>query len=215
MKNLVLLPGWTRSERSYRGLINTCPKDYKLTVVLHEQVCPKGHVEDFLINFPKFLKERKLNKIILVGHSLGGALAMEFVLKYPQMVEKLILIDSAGVYGAENIFEISRNFIKNIFLTGRGRAKLWLGFRNSASLISKLPMHLKLGHYAFKIDLQAHGHKIKVPTTILWGERDHLTPLWQGEKLHQAIPNSKFIVLKDMYHDWILPHPEFFWQSII
>lgn len=214
MKNLVLLPGWTRSEQSYRGLINSCPKEYQLTVVLHEQVCPKGHIEDFLTNFPKFLKERKLNKIILVGHSLGGALAMEFVLKYPQMVEKLILIDSAGVYGAENIFEISRNMLQNLFATGRGKSKIWLAFKNSASLVSKLPMHLKLGRYAFKIDLQERGHKIKIPTTILWGEKDHLTPLWQGERLHELIKDSKLIVLKDMDHDWILHSPELFWKNV-
>ena len=214
VKNLVLLPGWTRSERSYRGLINSCPKDYKLTIALHEKVCPKGHIEDFLINFPKFLKEKGLNKIILAGHSLGGALAIEFTLKYPQMVDKLILIDSAGVYGRENIFELSKNFLKNIFLTGRGKAKLWLAFRNSANLVRKFPMHLKLGNYAFKVDLQAHGSKIQVPTVILWGEKDHLTPLWQGEKLHKVMPHSKFIVLKNMYHDWILPHPELFWQNI-
>lgn len=76
-------------------------------------------------------------------------------------------------------------------------------------------MHARLGHYAFRIDLQNQGHKIQTTTIILWGDKDVLTPLWQGQKLHQAIPNSSLVILPNEPHDWLVYSPQLFWQNIV
>lgn len=212
-KNLVLLPGWTRREKSYQGLINSCPKDKKIIVISYERIIPEGHIEDFLVNFKNFLDQRGLKKISLIGHSLGGALALEFTLKYPHMIERLYLVDSAGVYGREDFFQLSNNVLKNLFSSGSTKIRSFL--KNSPQFISKLKMHARLGHYAFRIDLQDHGHKIQTPTIILWGDKDILTPLWQGRKLHQAIPNSSLVILPNEPHDWLVYSPQLFWRNIV
>ncbi len=209
---LVVLPGWTRSERSYKRLVDSAPKGYKVIVANHHEIIPTGNIDDFIDQFVSFLKARNLNKVSLIGHSLGGAMAMEFAMHYPEMVDKLYLVDSAGVYGQETIFELSNNLLRNLFT--RGHTKLVKFFTNSGYLIRKLPMHIKLGRYAFKVDLKEQGSKIKNYTIIMWGEKDVLNSLWQGRALQKAIPRSKLIVLKDQGHDWIVYSPHLFWQNI-
>lgn len=147
-----------------------------------------------------------------MGHSLGGALALEFAYHQPQMVERLFLVDSEGVYGAENIFQLTSNFFRSH--TSHVRRKAVENIKAIYRIARKLMLHLRLAHYAHHIDLQKEAREMKVPTTILWGEQDHLTPLWQGQALHQAIPGSKLIILKEMDHDWILHSPELFWENV-
>lgn len=56
-----------------------------------------------ILEFVEFLREFirkeliKYGEIILVGHSLGGYIACEFVIKYPTLVRKLVLVDSSGM----------------------------------------------------------------------------------------------------------------------
>jgi len=75
-------------------------------------------------------------------------------------------------------------------------------------------LHLRLAQFAHNIDIQRQAQELKTPTVIIWGEKDRIVPLWQGQKLHELIPNSKFLILKDMDHDWVIYNPEKFWQNI-
>ena len=50
------------------------------------------------------------------------------------------------------------------------------------------------------IDLKDRLCKIKIPTTIIWGEKDRITPLTDARKLHSAIPGSNLVTIKDAGH---------------
>ncbi len=56
---------------------------------------PTNTYEDMVADLLGFVTENKLNKVILMGHSMGGKVAMLFALKYPEFVDKLIVIDIA------------------------------------------------------------------------------------------------------------------------
>jgi pimeloyl-ACP methyl ester carboxylesterase len=49
--------------------------------------------------------------------------------------------------------------------------------------------------------------RVKIPTTIIWGRQDKLTPLWQGRKLAASIPNATFEVVNDWTHNPYRTHP--------
>ncbi len=82
-------------------------------------------------------------------------------------------------------------------------------------MIKRPTYHFNLLNYMRKLDLTSTAQNIKSSTIIIWGEKDYMVPLWQGEKLHELIKGSKLIVLKGMDHDWILHSPELFWQNIV
>lgn len=193
MKNLVIFGGWARNEISYQGLINNAPAGWKVYYISNPELLPN-------------------KRFYLLGHSLGGALALEFVCHHPDMVEKLFLVDSEGIYGQESLAQTVKNFFQTHALHGRKKAH-----ENIKALFRTLRrpiLHYKLAHFAHHADMKEKAKRIKVSTTILWGEKDHLTPLWQGERLHKLIKGSKLVVLKDMDHDWILHSPYLFWKNV-
>lgn len=190
--NLVVFCGWGRSSSSYKKLTQTAPKDWRIFFVTH----------------PDEVSE----KACILGHSVGGALAIEFTFHYPQRVKKLFLVDSEGIYGQENLLKLIHNFLKTH--TVQVKKKMVDNIRLIFRMLKKPKLHYKLANFGHHANLLKESQGIKVPTTIIWGEKDYLTPSWQAEKLHQLIPNSKLVILKDMDHDWILHSPQLFWENI-
>lgn len=211
VKNLVIFWGWTRNEKSYQRLIDTAPKEWEIMPISYEQLMPHGNINVFKENLLKFLKDNNLEKFYLMGHSLGGALAIDFAAYFSEKIQQLYLLDSEGVYDAQPISQA----VKAIFNWHHKYRSFSDPRWASIQRILRHPiLHARLGYHAHFIDLQQEASKLKVPTTIIWGANDKLTPISQGKKLHQLIVNSKFISLKDEGHDWILYNPELFWKKI-
>lgn len=209
----LLLPGWTRSKHSYSKLISLAPQNSKIMIVSYEEIVPNGDLQLFDNGLLKVIAKFANKKVNLVGHSVGGALAIEFTVQHPRLVNRLILIDSAGVPGNENPIQLGWKLFRNLLMFGS--KKLAESVLNVPRLLKQYRLYTQLGLYAHKADLQSQVQKIGNQTLILWGEKDCLTPLWQGKRLHNMIPHSKLVVLKGMDHDWILHAPEKFWESVI
>lgn len=208
-KSIVLLPGWTASEKFYSRLIHITPPGYSVFIPKYSELLKEGRLEGFNDGLIDFFNRQQLTKVILLGHSLGGALAVEFAAAHPERVEKLFLTNSAGVYGGEGVVKAIWNVLRNydkqkdkrIYYIGKGLLTFFKEFK----------LQFMLGRYAIKADLKNRAKNIKIPTTLIWGEKDCVTPLWQGQELHRLIPNSEIVALKDEDHNWILHSPEKFW----
>ncbi len=178
----------------------------------------KTHLYDFwksLINQP----------VILVGASMGGATAIDFTLTYPEVVEKLILIDSAGLTGGSPMSKLMfppLDYLATEFLKNR---KIRQNISRTAYKNKQLAtedalfcgaLHLEMpnwnkaliaftksgGYQAFKAkQLQ----EIKQKTLILWGDEDKILGTKDAHKFQRAIPNSTLIWIQDSGH---VPHLE-------
>jgi len=160
--------------------------------------------------------------VILVGASLGGAVALDFVLHYPSWVRSLVLIDSVGFSGS---FPIGQELPQPLIEFGAD----WLHFRKRAALttLSALPMadpilvdalrcsllhqempgwkaaiasFTKSGGYA---NLGARIAQVQHPTLILWGEADDVLGTDDAIKFEQSIPDSLLIWIREARH---VPH---------
>jgi len=209
---LIIFGGWARSPKSYENLISSAPLGWKVLVVPHQELMPVSDASKLNKNILRFLEKHNLSRINLLGHSLGGSLALEFAYANHNNVKRLFLVDSEGIFGNETIFEVGRNFFKSHLL--HTSKKILENIRSIARIVRKPVMHMSLAKHAHRIDLQTEAKSIKVPTTILWGEKDRLTPLWQAQRLHRLIKESRLVVLKNMDHDWILHFPEGFWNNL-
>lgn len=211
VKVVLLIGGFSRLVGDYSKLVALAPDKFEVKVLPVKEIT-SGSLDEARTNILKFLKEQGLKKVILVGHSLGGVIALDFSFHYPGKVERLILANSEGIPGHESLSELIQNFFKT------GRVRLESDLRQDLGMtleIFKNPLKsLQLVKQAYSTDLQQEAKKIKVPTILLWGDQDYLTPLWQGEALNWLIPKSKLIVLPGFDHDWLIHSPQRLWDVV-
>lgn len=165
--------------------------------------------------------------VILVGASMGGAAAIDFTLTYPEVVQKLVLIDSAGFAAGSAMGKLmfppldrlATEFLRNPRVR-RSISRAAYKNKSLASVDAQLcaAMHLNMpgwnqaliaftksgGYTSFKDKLM----HIQQPTLILWGENDRILGIADANKFQQAIPHSKLIWIKDCGHVPHLEQPE-------
>lgn len=147
--------------------------------------------------------------VVLIGHSFGGQLSIRFAATYPQKVDRLILIDSAGIRDMRPLKRLKRGVFWLLAKAGRifhsvpwARSALYKLARErdyfEASPVLRQTMQNVLNDQVTE-DL----HLITLPTLILWGARDQATPLFLGHCLHAGIVGSQLHVIPEARHS---PH---------
>ena len=177
-----------------------------------------------------FLKELKISKAHIVGLSQGGAIALQFTIDNPEMVDKLILVDSAGL-GAKVSFWalIGTIWMNNFpsFQANRFNSPFILHKPTNRdpnhSLYSIAVLKEKGGKNAFR---QGRGsavtkisiellQQIKNETLIIWGENDKLFPIEYGEMATKFISNSKFHSIQNAGHLPLMDQPAIFNKTLM
>jgi 2-hydroxy-6-oxonona-2,4-dienedioate hydrolase len=179
---------------------------------------------DFLYGF---MRTQKIAKATLAGNSLGGWIALDFALQHPEMVEKLVLVDAAGIS-----FESAPPTV-NLNPASIDDTKKVLGvvFYNQAMVTdlaaaAVFARHLKDNDGytirrildGFTTTNQLEDTKLSsvhVPTLVVWGANDALLPLSMGERLHAGIGGSKLIAIKECGHVPELEKPEEFDRALL
>jgi pimeloyl-ACP methyl ester carboxylesterase len=166
----------------------------------------------------------------LVGHSLGGGVAMQFSYQFPEMIERLVLVSSGGL-GPE-VSPVLRaaalpgadTFITATAAVGQrvgptiGRALSAVGLRPNADVAEVLRGYGTLTdavrRAAFLGTVRAvigtGGQRVNatdrlylaeaVPVLIVWGARDRIIPAHHGEEAHRHIPGSRLEIFEDVGH---------------
>ncbi|BAZ42168.1 alpha/beta hydrolase fold protein [Calothrix sp. NIES-4101] len=163
--------------------------------------------------------------VILVGASMGGAAAIDFTITYPEIVEKLILIDSAGLAGGSPLvkfmFSPLDTWLTNFLRSPKVRQNISrAAYKNKelASIDAQLcaALHLELPNWnTALIDFTKSGGysafrfkelmNIQQETLILWGDSDKILGTKDAARFKRAIPNSELIWIQDSGH---VPHLE-------
>ena len=88
-RTLVVLTGWARDHHSYKKLIQSAPNDWQILVPSYNKLGLHKGIDTFGKNLSSFVKAQN-SPVSILGHSLGGALAIHFVASYPGKIEKLL-----------------------------------------------------------------------------------------------------------------------------
>ena len=169
-------------------------------------------VEDLVFHTVDVLDALGLDRVDVVGLSLGGWLAAELALRHPSRVGRLILVDAAGtrVPGVER---------GDLFLSTPAKARQLLfadpGSELARTLVPDAPLPERLevalrGREA-AARLIWHPHRmhrklterlwrITAPTLVVWGADDRLIPLPYGEAYARGIPGAKLVTLEGCGH---------------
>ena len=162
--------------------------------------------------------------MILAGASMGGAAAIDFALTYPDAVESLVLLDSAGFAVGPAMGKLmvppldswATAFLKNPGVRRRisqqaycDRALVTPDAELCAALHLQMPnwkealiAFTKSGGYNF---LSNWIQKIECPTLVVWGEQDKILGTKDASRFEQTIPNNQLIWIPECGH---VPHLE-------
>jgi 2-hydroxy-6-oxonona-2,4-dienedioate hydrolase len=172
-----------------------------------------GTYVDFL---DKFLAELKVERASLVGNSMGGWIAALYALKHPSKVERLVLVDAAGLAPPKE-FDLAALSGLNPSTREGMRQLAGMVFFNRAmqtdaavDLLLTQRLSAGDGHTIQSLAESIHRSEdmldgrlaaLKQPTLIIWGREDGLTPLArEGEKFRQGIPHAQFVVFEQCGH---------------
>ncbi|MBA3866071.1 MAG: alpha/beta fold hydrolase [Solirubrobacterales bacterium] len=166
----------------------------------------------------------------LVGHSLGGGVALQFTYQFPEMVERLVLVSSGGL--GPDVSPILRAAAlpgADLFISATagigaqagsllGSAFGKLGLRPSADVAEVARGYASLAdperRKAFLATLRAvvgtEGQRVAaldrlylaeaLPLLIIWGDRDPIIPVAHGEETHRQLPGSRLEVFPGVGH---------------
>jgi len=97
VKQLLILPGWDGTKKTWQDFINIAQKDYQVICLelpcFGNEPCPNKiwGIEDYANFVSKKIKELNLIEPILLGHSFGGQVAAYLAINNPKLISKLIL----------------------------------------------------------------------------------------------------------------------------
>lgn len=189
--------------------------------------------ENIKIHLYHFWKNTIKQPVILVGASMGGAAAIDFTLAYPNAVEKLVLLDSAGLAKQPAIGRfmfppldyLATEFLRNSKIRQSISQAAYFD-KSFASLDAQVcaALHLKCQdwHKSLVAFTKSGGYgsfankisEIKQETLIIWGKQDKILGTKDATRFAQGIPHSKLVWIDNCGHVPHLEKPETTAQEI-
>ncbi len=171
-------------------------------------------VENYSEIVSGFITKLGLEKVVIIGHSFGGRVAIKIASKIPNFLKGMVLVDSAGFVDRTFSNKLKRIIAKPLrpifklkpFHELRKSIYRLIGSEDYVMTPQLRETYLK----AIGEDLSEALKKIETPTMIIWGAQDKDTPVKFAHKIKDIIKNSKLVILKDAGHFSFLDKKEEF-----
>jgi 2-hydroxy-6-oxonona-2,4-dienedioate hydrolase len=216
---LLLLHGLFGALSNFADLVEHFKTKYKVIVpilplldldIFHTTVSGlEKHVQGFI-------EARGYTDIHLLGNSLGGHIALAHVLKHPEKIKSLILTGSSGLfengmgdsYPKRGDYEYIRKKTELTFYDPAMATKELVDevfeITNNRLKVIKI---LALAKSAIRSNLGDELNQIKLPTLLIWGNNDTITPPFVGREFNKLIPNSELYFIDKCGHAPMMETP--------
>lgn len=154
----------------------------------------------------EWMNARGIERAHLVGHSMGGQLSIHLAARCPERVDRLVLVDAAGVPRPLSLGELVRFAAEAVPLWRWGDPRFLPVIARDA--LSAGPWTLLQGiAHVLGDDVRPLLPQIQAPTLIVWGERDGLVPLTSAWEMRRNIPDAQLAVLRGASHNPMVDRP--------
>tara|TARA_B100000287_G_C20460144_1_gene713051 strand:- start:11 stop:775 length:765 start_codon:yes stop_codon:yes gene_type:complete len=173
-------------------------------------------LSEFLYEFIAF---KRLKNVILLGNSMGGHIGLLFAKKHPELLDGLIITGSSGLYennmGDKYPNRENYNWIKSkteeVFFDSKIATKELVDeVFDTVNDRNKLIRTLALAKSAIRHNMANDLPKMKIPTAIIWGNQDTVTPPDVAKEFHKLLPNSNLYWIDKCGHVPMMEHPQEF-----
>jgi len=209
---LILLHGLFGALSNFADLIEHFKKSHKVVVpllplfeldIFHTTV---GGLAKYV---QKFIDHQGYENIHLLGNSLGGHVALVYVLKHPEKIKSLILTGSSGLfengmgdsYPKRGDYDYIKRKTEVTFYDPATATKELVDevFEITNNRIKVIKI-ISLAKSAIRNNLGDEISQINVPTLLIWGNNDTITPPFVGQEFNKLMPNSELYFIDKCGH---------------
>ncbi len=199
------------SERGYQAVVPLLP--------LYTMPLATTSVTSLTKYLRKFIDHKGYGKVILVGNSLGGHIALLFEKLFPERVAGIVLTGSSGLYESAMGNSYPRRGDRN-YIAERVRDVFAVKEVATDELIDqvfdtvndrmKAIKTLAISKSAIRHNMAEDITKFNVPVCLVWGRQDAVTPPDVAEKFHELLPNAELNWIDHCGHAAMMEHPNEF-----
>lgn len=199
--------GWGGSKQSFAALSDALSSRYNVTLLDFygfgetPSSAKPLFVRDYAEAVVEILDKEGIEKATFVGHSFGGRVALVLGSEFKERVEKLVLIDAAGVPPKRGIRYKFRVFLHKFLKKLKLR-----GLKGSSDYAALSEIDKATFRNIVNEDLTPCLPEISAETLILWGKDDKDTPLYMAKILNEKIKNSGLTVLEGGHFAYLSSH---------
>ncbi|KMM37723.1 alpha/beta fold hydrolase [Guptibacillus hwajinpoensis] len=225
---LVFIHGFLSSSFSFRKLLPLLQKEYNLLCFdlpgfgESEKSCDIHYsLHEYAVLTNTLLEEMSIDKAVLVGHSMGGQIALRTCIQHPERIEKLILLCSSSYIKSSSAalrlcsylpffpyclslsmsaINMQKNFEHLVYDKTLLTKKVIDGYTTS---FNEKGFYLALCRLIREReeDLSTKAlNKINFPTLLIWGSDDRLVPIRVGERMKKDLPDADLLVFSHTGH---------------
>lgn len=200
-KDVIFLHGWGGSISSFLGCAKRISKKYRVTLVDfygfgETKALPFPlYLDDYVNSIVDIIRYYKMDSAIIVGHSFGGRVAIRLASKYGYLLDKVVLVDSAGIKPRRTLKYYAKIFLHKLCI------RLHINHVGGSEDYKKLSNVMKQTFKNIVNEDQTYElSKITLPIMLVWGDKDRDTPIYMAKRILHRIPQSFLVILKNSGH---------------
>ncbi|MFY8188361.1 MAG: alpha/beta fold hydrolase [Flavobacterium sp.] len=220
---IVVLHGLMGGLSNFDGVANYFPTlGYKVVIPelpIYTQNILKTNVKAFSKYVKDFITYKGFDKVILLGNSLGGHIALYHTKMYPEKMAGLVITGSSGLYESamgdsypkRGDYEYIRKKAEDVFYDPKIATKEIIDdVYNTVNDRIKLIKTLTIAKSAIRHNMAKDLPKMTTPTCIIWGKNDKVTPPEVAVEFDALLPNSDLYWIDECGHAAMMEKPDEF-----
>ncbi|MBQ0787576.1 MAG: alpha/beta hydrolase [Oceanihabitans sp.] len=201
-------------------------KGYKVIIPelpIYSMSLLKTNVKAFAKYLHDFIEFKDLSDVILLGNSLGGHIGLYHTKLFPEKVKALVITGSSGLYESamgggytkRSDYEVIKKKAQDVFYDPAVATKEIVDeVYDTVNDRNKLIKTLAIAKSAIRHNMANDLPQMQVPTCIIWGKNDTVTPPEVADEFKALLPDSDLFWIDKCGHAAMMEHPETFNQIL-
>lgn len=222
-KPIIVLHGLMGGLSNFESVTNFFSSHgYKVVIPelpIYDMSLLKTNVKSFANYLRDFIEFKGFDQVILLGNSLGGHIGLYHTKMYPQKVMALVITGSSGLYESamgggytkRSDYEVIKKKAQDVFYDPEVATKEIVDeVYETVNDRNKLIKTLAIAKSAIRHNMSKDLPKMSVPTCIIWGRNDTVTPPEVAQEFNELLPDSELFWIDKCGHAAMMEHPDEF-----
>ena len=219
---MLLLHGLFGALSNWDDVIRQFSTNYRIIIPMlpvYDMPVRKAGLKELNAFLEKFVNMMALDNMTVMGNSLGGHIGIMYTIAHQQKVKRLVLTGSSGLfentmggsYPKRGSYEYIKERVEYTFYDPNTISKEYIDeVFDITTSIPKCMSIVAIAKSAQRNNMAEELHKIEVPTLLVWGLNDTITPPLVGHEFNRLIANSTLRFIDHCCHAPMMEDPERF-----